>query len=79
MDPVGQVECPLAGVDCGQINLCVDIRGFELVNRPFRAANATFMQELEQEYSTELDNALQNGWLDETAPKPTDNRLIQTE
>ena len=52
---------------------------------------ATFMQELEQEYTTELASAPQNDWLGETAPKPTEqiprsagsatrgDRLIQTE
>ena len=48
---------------------------------------AVFMQELEQKYTTELADALQNGWLGETArkthgpaPTPTDsNHLIQTE
>jgi hypothetical protein len=36
---------------------------------------AAFMQELEQEYTTELASAPQNGWLGETAATtPTDDR-----
>jgi 1-acyl-sn-glycerol-3-phosphate acyltransferase len=37
-----------------------------------------FMEELEQEYRSELDTALQNHWLGETGAAP-DNRLVQTE
>jgi 1-acyl-sn-glycerol-3-phosphate acyltransferase len=41
---------------------------------------AAFMQELEQEYTTELANAPQNRWLGETSPRGTrDSHLIQTE
>ena len=39
---------------------------------------AAFMEELEQEYRSELDVAMQNRWLGETGATP-DNRLIQTE
>ena len=39
---------------------------------------AAFMEELEQEYRTELTTAMQNRWLGETGAAP-DNRLIQTE
>lgn len=39
---------------------------------------APFMVELEQEYRSELDTAMQNRWLGETGAAP-DNRLIQTE
>jgi len=39
---------------------------------------AVFMEELEQEYRTELTTAMQNRWLGETGEAP-DNRLIQTE
>ena len=39
---------------------------------------AAFMEELEQEYRSELTTAMQNQWLGETDAAP-DNRLIQTE
>jgi len=39
---------------------------------------AAFMEDLEQEYRSELNNAMQNQWLGETGAAP-DNRLIQTE
>ena len=39
---------------------------------------AAFTEELEQEYRSELDIAMQNRWLGETGAAP-DNRLIQTE
>jgi len=39
---------------------------------------APFMEELEREYRSELDTALQNHWLGETGAAPG-NRLIQTE
>ena len=39
---------------------------------------AAFMEELEQEYRSELNTAMQNQWLGETGAAP-DNRLIQTE
>jgi hypothetical protein len=39
---------------------------------------AAFMEELEHEYRTELNTAMQNQWLGDTGAAP-DNRLIQTE
>ena len=39
---------------------------------------AAFMEELEQEYRSELSTAMQNQWLGETGAA-TDNQLIQTE
>jgi 1-acyl-sn-glycerol-3-phosphate acyltransferase len=39
---------------------------------------AAFIDELEREYTAELAEAPQNGWLGETSPPP-DNSLIQTE
>jgi 1-acyl-sn-glycerol-3-phosphate acyltransferase len=39
---------------------------------------AAFMEELEREFTTELAQALQTGWLGETTDPP-DHRLVQTE